>query len=70
MYPFGRTLGRKQKHPNDFIPGEYLLLGSEPVVTNQADTKLFSPDLAPVNRYFARRRVMRNIKRLRQEHSN
>lgn len=67
MYTFGINGDRKQTHLNTYIPGEYMLHGSEPAASGKVNPPKHRPSFTYVNRYIAKRRVMRNIRRLKRE---
>jgi hypothetical protein len=63
MYPFDFLVHRKQKHKDVQLPGEYLLLSSEP-----ADNPYSGR--VPLNlhtHYFAKRSLRRSLRRLRND---
>lgn len=67
MYTFGEPRNRKQKHPNAFIPGDYLFLGSEPAATGHMHASIDMPSFTYIHRYLVKRQVMRNIRRIRRQ---
>lgn len=57
MYTFGNN--RKQKHPNTYVPGEYLLLASDPAYGQGVSISKRMPSFTFANRYITKRHLMR-----------
>lgn len=64
MYPFGKKYP-KQTRPNTQAAVEYLVLGSEPACGEYMPGKHLSFHYQ--SRYLVKRRVMRNIRRLKRQ---
>jgi hypothetical protein len=65
MYTFGAKGDRKHTPRNTYIPGEYLLLGSEPKDVMSAGRGTYSFR----NRYLLKRRIIRTMRRLKDPQS-
>lgn len=61
MYSFGTKGSRQNTHPNTYIPGEYLLLASEPKDVRSASRGTYGF----CERYLARQRMLRTVRKLR-----
>jgi hypothetical protein len=69
MYTFGELSSRKQKHQTVQLPTDYLVLASEPAEVASSYTKVPSSH-NHINRYLAKRHVMRTIRRMRGSGQN
>jgi hypothetical protein len=61
MYPLGTKGDRKHTHPNIYIPGEYLLLASEPKDVQVASRGSYGFR----NRYLAKQHMLRTLRKIR-----